>query len=243
MPASHERNTLMDATSAAWAIRAMQAPVFARVPQTDLARLFAVSTHLQIRDEHSIFHRGDPVTAAYLVLAGSVRISTLAPSGKRIIVEIFQRNEPVRRDRRDRWRSADSRGDGDGAAQLVSIPSGAFQELLSTSAELANNVLRMVINRLRRTYSLLEDASLRPLELRLAKQVLYLARLGATGDTKVRLQSRMHQDELADLLGVTTRSIINVLNKWRADNLVSFDGRTAQLTVLDMARFRTIAEE
>jgi CRP/FNR family cyclic AMP-dependent transcriptional regulator len=222
------------------------------VPAEDLARLLAAASRVALRDAESVFSRGDAADSVCFILAGSVRISTLAASGKRITVEIFQRDEIFGEigaiDAGARTADATAMG----ATDLLRIPVAAFRELLARSAPLANNLLRLATTRLRRTYALLEDASLRPIELRLAKQILYLAKLGtvpsrtagsAAGEAGVRLQARMHQDELADLLGVTTRSIINVLNKWRTEGLVVFDGRTAQLTILDLDRFRAQIQE
>ncbi len=203
----------------------------------------ASATRISVRDAQTVFARGDTASLVYLILSGAVRISTLAASGKRITVEIFQRDalfgEIAVIDGGARTADATAMG----PTELAGIPAATFREVLSSSAALANNQLRLLTARLRRTYSLLEDASLRSVELRLAKQVLYLVKLGATGEGNVRVQARMHQDDLADLLGVTTRSIINVLNKWRAEDLVNFDGRMAQLTILDIDRFHALTEE
>jgi CRP-like cAMP-binding protein len=219
------------------------APAFRNVAAADLARLAASATALSLRDAQSIFARGDEAGRVYLILSGTVRISTLAPTGKRIVVEIFKRGELFGEiaaiDGGHRTADATAMGPTD----ILAIPVSAFREIMRSSAPLANNLLRMANQRLRRTYSLLEDASLHPIEMRLAKQVLYLVRLGTTGDVRLRLRVRMNQDELADLLGITARSVITVLNKWRGDGLVEFDGRTAQLTIIDLARFRALVGE
>jgi CRP-like cAMP-binding protein len=236
-------DTAAKAGASAWIEKLRAAPAFADVAPDDLARLARVATPLAVADEETVFARADPAPSVYLVLAGSVRIGTLSSSGKRITVEIFQRDdlfgEVAAID--EGARSADAAAMG--RVELLALPVATFREVLTHSAPLANNLLRLATARLRRTYSLLEDASLRTIEQRLAKQVLYLVKLGATGDVRVRLSVQMHQDELADLLGITTRSIINVLNKWRGEDLVSFDGRTARLTILDIGRFRALTEE
>ncbi|HEX3350561.1 MAG TPA: Crp/Fnr family transcriptional regulator [Acetobacteraceae bacterium] len=225
-----------------WIAKALQAPVFAFMREADVSRLLGAATQVLLRDEQALFARGDPARTVYLILSGSVRISTSAASGKRITVSIFQRYDMIGEiavvDRGTRTADAIAMG----PVELASIPGSTFLDVLADSAVLANHLLRAAITRLRHTYVLLEDASLRSLELRFARMILHLAKLGATGDSRVRLQVRMHQDELADLLGVTTRSIINVLNKWRADQLVNFDGRTAQLTILNFDRFRALTE-
>jgi CRP/FNR family transcriptional regulator, cyclic AMP receptor protein len=58
----------------------------------------------------------------------------------------------------------------------------------------------------------------------------------------VRLTHRLRQADLADLLGATTRSIITILNAWRAADLVVYDTERALLTVKDVTAMRAIIE-
>jgi len=55
------------------------------------------------------------------------------------------------------------------------------------------------------------------------------------------LKGRYRQADLADLLGVTTRSVITVLNTWRQRTFIDYDTATGILTVLDPARLRELA--
>ncbi|HKM61885.1 MAG TPA: Crp/Fnr family transcriptional regulator [Acidisphaera sp.] len=222
--------------------RIRAAPSFEGVDPDLLDRALAMTSPRHLNDEEFAFHRGEDGSKAYLILNGMVRISTLGESGKRIVVEIFREHELFGElgviDNAARTADAIAYG----PAELLVIPNTAFNLLLDNSAAFGKHILRMVTKRLRRTYSLLEDASLLNLELRLAKQVLYLMGLGATGGQRVRIHSRMHQEDLADLLGATSRSIITILNKWRTEQLATFDGKSAQLTILDLDRFRALVE-
>jgi CRP-like cAMP-binding protein len=97
---------------------------------------------------------------------------------------------------------------------------------------LGMNVCRMLAKRLRRTFTLMEDATFESLEVRLARQVLHLAkREGRRTGNSVQLTGRFRQGDLADLLGATTRSIITILNAWRASGLVAYDPQKARLTI------------
>ena len=79
------------------------------------------------------------------------------------------------------------------------------------------------------------------IEVRLARQVLYLAgREGRRTDQGLQLSGRFRQGDLADLLGATTRSIITILNAWRTAGLVTYDTDRALLTVCDIAALRAI---
>ena len=94
------------------------------------------------------------------------------------------------------------------------------------------NLCRMFAGRLRRTSILFRDATFESLDARLARQLLYLGRReGRRTEQGLQLAGRFRQGDLADLLGATTRSIITILNSWRADGLVIYDAARAQLTL------------
>ena len=218
------------------------ASAFTGVPANLLAPLLNNASFHDYRDDAVIFLRGMEAKHVYVVISGLVRISTMGDSGKRITVEIFKELEIFGElgviD--DKPRTADAIAMG--PARVAALSGKAFRELMQASPVFTVNLLRIVTSRLRRTYSLLEDASLADLEHRFARQVLYLVGLGASGERRVRLFSRMNQGDLADLLGTTQRSIITILNKWRAEGLAEFDGRTAQLTILEPDRFKALLE-
>jgi CRP/FNR family transcriptional regulator, cyclic AMP receptor protein len=218
------------------------AAAFDGVAPTDLAALLGQTRIRDYRNREHIFSRGDPGDQAFLVVGGFVQIGTLGENGKRVVVEIFKEQELFGEvaviDGLPRTADATAMG----GAKLAVLPAAAFRGLLQASPAFAVNVLRLANTRLRRTYSLFEDASLSDLEHRLAKQVLYLMGLGSAGGRRVRIYARLHQKDLADLLGATPRSIINILKKWRKDGLVDFDGRTAQLTILDTERFNALSD-
>ena len=218
--------------------------IFANIPDRDLETVIANGQLSHHKTNEVVFGRGDLADSIYLVISGAIQISTMSPSGKRFVVEIFREGEIFGElgalDQQPR--SADAICYG-GPADLMRISDVAFRALLANSSIFVFNVLRLITARLRRTYAVLEDTSLLNLELRLAKQMLYLMKLGSSGEGRVRIHARMNQEQLADLLAATSRSIITILNKWRRDGLATFDPRRAQMTILDLERFRTMADE
>jgi hypothetical protein len=65
---------------------------------------------------------------------------------------------------------------------------------------------------------------------------------GRPADNGIILRNRLKQPDLADLLGVTTRSIITVLNDWRSNGVVAYDTTSARLTICDVTRMRALIE-
>ena len=106
------------------------------------------------------------------------------------------------------------------------------------------NLCRMLAKRLRWTFTLFEDAAFESLEVRLARQVLYLARReGRRMGDSVQLVGRFRQGDLADLLGATTRSIITILNAWRSSGVVAYDAQKARLTICKEAVLQGLLDD
>jgi CRP/FNR family cyclic AMP-dependent transcriptional regulator len=90
---------------------------------------------------------------------------------------------------------------------------------------------------------MLQDATFGSLEARLARQLLHLAGRGSrqTPDG-LRLAGRYRQADLADLMGATTRSIITILNQWRADDRIAFDADHGFITLRDVDGPRALTQ-
>jgi CRP/FNR family transcriptional regulator, cyclic AMP receptor protein len=125
--------------------------------------------------------------------------------------------------------------------RLLRISAPVFIETLAEHAALGRNLYGMLATRLRRTFALFQDATFESLEVRLARQVLYLARRGGRrSEHGLRLAGRFRQGDLADLMGATTRSIITILNAWRTSGVVAYDPNRAQLTLVDEAALQML---
>lgn len=131
----------------------------------------------------------------------------------------------------------------DGRVRLVRISGSMFIDALGRYPDFALGLCRILSERLRWTTTLLQDAAFETLEVRLARQILYLARLDShRTEAGLRLGGRFRQSDLADLLGTTTRSIITILNAWRSAGIVSFDSAAAQLTIARPDGLRALIE-
>lgn len=217
---------------------------FHALPAAALATLerggFGVDPH----DGAEIFPQGDPANAIYAIISGDghVRIGSSTADAKSLMVEQFQPGDIFGElgviDAGTRSASAMAVGH----VRLWRIPAAVFMEVLNTTPEFGVALARMLTARLRRTYTLLQDATFATVEARLARQLIYLADLGGRmTEHGVRVPGRFRQVELANLLGTTSRSIISTLNAWREKGVVTYDTRSAQLTIRDTAVLRDLA--
>jgi CRP/FNR family cyclic AMP-dependent transcriptional regulator len=210
-----------------------------------LSRLELGSVTLQPCDGATIIAQGDQTDAVFAITAGDghVRIGSVDRHSKALMVEIFRVGEIFGEiaviDAGVRTAAAQAVG----RITLVKIRAPVFLAALSTSPQLGDALCRMMARRLRRTFELLQDATFERLELRLARQVLYLAACGSRQTPQgARLIDRLRQADLADLLGTTTRSIITILNAWRLAGLVVYSTDQALLTICDPVALRAIVE-
>lgn len=219
--------------------------LFKNLSAETLGRLERGSTIMEPRDGATIVAQGDPADVVVAIVAGDgqVRIGAIDRHSKALMVEIFRAGEIFGEigviDGGTRTASAVV----EGRVQLVKIRGAAFLDALATCPELGDALCRMMARRLRRTFELFQDATFETLEVRLARQILYLAaRGGRPTQQGLRLSDRLRQADLADLLGATTRSIITILNAWRAASLVVYDTDRALLTVRDLPALRAFVE-
>jgi CRP/FNR family cyclic AMP-dependent transcriptional regulator len=219
--------------------------MFRTMSAEDLLRLEQVSTILEPGDGASIFVQGDPADAVFAIVAGDgqVRIGAIDRHSKALMVEVFRAGDIFGEigviDGGARTASAVA----EGRLRLMKIHAAAFLVALANSPRIGEALCRMMARRLRRTFELFQDATFETLDVRLARQILYLVeRDGRPAQGGVRLMRRLRQGDLADLLGATTRSIITILNAWRAADIVAYDTERALLTVRDAGALRAIVQ-
>lgn len=211
---------------------------FRDIAEPVLHRIEARSRLVDLRDGAQIFAQGDAADAVYAIIGGPgrVRIGAVGRDSKGLMVEICGTGDIFGEIgvMDGSVRTADAFADGN--LRVLRIGALLFMETLAERAALGHNLCGLLATRLRRTFALFQDATFESLEVRLARQVLYLARRdGRRSEHGLRLAGRFRQGDLADLLGATTRSIITILNAWRTSGVVAYDASRAQLTLVNEA--------
>lgn len=190
---------------------------------------------LDLLDGAKVFAQGDAADAVYAIVGGEgqVRIGSINRRSKRVMVEVLQRGDLFGEIAVIDGGSRTADAVVSGRVRLARIGAGSFLAAVRAAPDLGLALCRMMAGRLRRTYTLLQDATFEPLEARLARQLLYLAALsGLPAADGVRLGERFRQHDLADLLGTTPRSIIRILNAWRTNGALTFNATTGQIVIV-----------
>ncbi|MBC7941094.1 MAG: Crp/Fnr family transcriptional regulator, partial [Chitinophagaceae bacterium] len=138
------------------------------------------------------------------VARGAVRISTVSLSGKQVTLTYAEPGtwfgDIALFDGLPRTHDADAHG----PTTLLSVRKPDFKELLTQHVELYDALLRLNCRRLRLMFDQFEDLNTRPLQARLAKQILLLAKsYGSVHGDEIRIGLALAQEDLAQLLGAS----------------------------------------
>ena len=195
----------------------------------------------RLADGDAVATRGSAAQEWCGVALGAVRISSASLSGKPVTLTYAEPGiwfgDIALFDGLPRTHDADAHG----ATTLLVVRKPDFKELLSLHVELYDALLRLNCRRLRLMFDQFEDLNTRPLQARLAKQVLLLARsYGVAQGEEIRVGLALAQEDLAQLLGASRQRVNQELKGFERDGAVRVE--PTRLVVLSREKLLAIAE-
>jgi CRP/FNR family transcriptional regulator, cyclic AMP receptor protein len=195
--------------------------LFPLLDPEERGRFLAAARPRSWRAGAPIFALGDPGTSMMLVRGGTVRISYPSPEGRSFTLAelgpgtVF--GEIALLDGGPR--SADASAAVD--CTLLVFERRDFLPLLEHNWRLAEAVLRMVCERLRRADAYIADLAFSELPERLAKTLIARARPGPKGGAAFVTDT---QGSLAAMIGGSREAVNRCLRKWEKQGLVAMSG-------------------
>jgi CRP-like cAMP-binding protein len=195
----------------------------------------------RLSDGKALATRGSPAEEWCGVARGAVRISSVALSGKQVTLTYVEPGawfgDISLFDGLPRTHDADAHGE----TTLLVVRKPDFRALLAQHVELYEALLRLNCRRLRLMFDQIEDLNTRPLQARLAKQVLLLARsYGIAQGEEIRVGLALAQEDLAQLLGASRQRVNQELKGFERDGAVRVE--PTRLVVLSREKLLAIAE-
>jgi CRP-like cAMP-binding protein len=195
----------------------------------------------RLADGDPLATRGSAAEEWCGVARGAVRISSISLAGKQVSLTYAEPGtwfgDIALFDGLPRTHDADAHG----ATTLIVVRKPDFRELLNQHVELYDALLRLNCRRLRLMFDLIEDLNTRPLQARLAKQVLLLARsYGITRGEEIRIGLALAQEDLAQLLGASRQRVNQELKGFEREGAVRVE--PTRLVVLSRDKLLAIAE-
>ena len=185
--------------------------------------------------------RGAPAEEWCGVARGAVRVSTVSLAGKQVTLTYAEPGtwfgDISLFDGLPRTHDADAHG----PTTLLVVRKPDFKALLARHAELYEALLRLNCRRLRLMFDQIEDLNTRPLQARLAKQILLLARsYGVAQGEEIRIGLALAQEDLAQLLGASRQRVNQELKGFEREGAVRVE--PTRLVVLSREKLLAAAD-
>jgi CRP/FNR family transcriptional regulator, cyclic AMP receptor protein len=176
---------------------------------------------------HHVFAQGEPGDRLYIIVSGKVKIGNRTPDGQENLLAIMGPSDMFGEmslfDPGPRTSSATTIT----AVRAVSLDRLALRAWIANRPEIAEQLLRVLARRLRRTNNNLADLIFTDVPGRVAKQLLQLAqRFGTQEDGALRVTHDLTQEEIAQLVGASRESVNKALAEFAERGWIRVDAKT-----------------
>lgn len=183
--------------------------------------------HISFPRRHTVFTEGDPGDDLYIILDGKVKIHHRTTQGRETLIALLG--------------PADMFGElalfdpGPRTSTVITVTEvnavrmdrRALRAWIAAHPEIAEQLLRVLARRLRRTNDTLCDLIFTDVPGRVAKQLLDLvARFGTVDTGSMRVDYELTQEELAQLVGAARETVNKALADFTQRGWIRHEGRT-----------------
>ncbi|MDP3083530.1 MAG: Crp/Fnr family transcriptional regulator [Rubrivivax sp.] len=215
---------------------------FSKLSQSLRDAILARSIVRRLHDGAPLASRGAQAQEWCCVVLGAVRISSVSLAGKQVTLTYAEPGawfgDIALFDGLPRTHDANAHGE----TTLLVVRKPDFKALLAQHVELYEALLRLNCRRLRLMFSQLEDLNTRPLQARLAKQILLLAKsYGIEQGEEIRIGLQLAQEDLAQLLGASRQRVNQELKGFEREGAVRVE--PTRLVVLSRDKLLAIADK
>lgn len=217
-------------------------PWFAKLSESLRQAILSRAVVRRLPDGAPLAARGGAAHEWVGVARGAVRIGTVSLAGKQVTLTYCEPGT---------WfgdialfdglpRTHDAYAHGETTLLVVRKPD--FKDLLAQHVELYDALLRLNCRRLRLMFDQFEDLNTRPLQSRLARQLLLLAKsYGVEQGAEIRIGLQLAQEDLAQLLGASRQRVNQELKGFERDGILRVE--PTRLVLLSRERLLAIAEK
>ena len=213
--------------------------LFGALPEDATERLAEKATRRSYGRGEIIFREDDPGDALCVVVSGLVKVYRISPDGDEMLLvtlgpaSVFGELPMVDGGLRSASAAAVE------AATVLLISRAALLDLLRSSPELADGLLRSLGSMVRRLTDQAADLVFLDLHGRVAKLLLRLAEeRGTPGANGQAMDLHLTQSDLANMVGGSRQSVNQVLNSFERLGYVELDGRRIVIKKPDLLKKR-----
>jgi CRP/FNR family cyclic AMP-dependent transcriptional regulator len=215
---------------------------FRNLPESVIAEIVVLSKRKTLAKGQLLHAKNDPPDGFFCVVSGKIRISNVNQDGKEMVLTWLEAGswfgEISLFDNLPRTHDAHAECD----TELVKLPTQAFHELLQRHPELYPHFMVLLCQKIRATFSLIDETGGLSLQGQLAKRLLLLSNgLGQSSTESATRQIEISQESLAHMLNSSRQTVNKLLQGMqRAGVLTVHYGKIAILDAQSLHRMSEI---
>jgi CRP/FNR family transcriptional regulator, cyclic AMP receptor protein len=201
-----------------------RAGIFQGVEPSAVAALITQLQPVDFPRGDTVFAEGEPGDRLYIIVSGKVKIARRSPDGRENLLTILGPPDMFGElsvfDPGPRTSSVVTIT----AVRAVSMDRAALRAWIAERPQIAEQLLRVLARRLRRTNTNLADLIFTDVPGRVAKQLLALAqRFGTQEDGGLRVTHDLTQEEIAQLVGASRETVNKALTDFAHRGWIRLD--------------------
>lgn len=211
---------------------------FKHLTDTEIGKLNYDKTCQVYKKGSVVYREGSRLTGFYCITRGILKIYKTGIDGKEQIIRFVKKGDIVA------FRSLLSQELACTTAKVIDdavlchIPYHTLLFLLQNNWKFSHWMIQILCRELREANDYITDIAQKTVRERLA-EVLLLLKDNFDVDDSNTLQISLTREELANMVGTATESVIRLLSEFKQDNLIDLKGR--RIKFLDVASLRRLA--
>lgn len=176
-----------------------------------------------------IFHEGNRTKGIYCINKGKVKLYQIGSEGKEQIIRFAKAGDVIgyRAMLSEEPLSASAASLEDDTT-ICFIPQDQVLSIITKNPNFNFKLLKMLSHELGEAAKVITDLAQKPVRERLAETLLILKNTFDVDEHKV-IQVKLSREELANIVGTATESVIRLLSEFKKDNIIAIEGRNIKL--------------
>lgn len=204
-----------------------RAGIFQGVSPDAVAALVRQLEPVTFRRGEVVFTEGEPGDTLYIITAGKVKIGRKSVDGRDSLITLMGPSDMFGElaifDPGPRTSTVTALTE----LKTVVMSRSVLRSWIGDRPEIAEQLLRVLARRLRRTNDNLSDLIFTDVPGRVAKQLLYLAqRFGSRDGSALRVDHELTQEEIAQLVGSSRETVNKALSDFAQRGWIRVQGRS-----------------
>ena len=241
-PLSKQPNKLLNNRSSAPSDNLLDhIPLLNILSRQDRRRILLELSEARYGKGDFIFREGDPTEYFHIVKEGAVKCVKSTPDGKECTLKMLMPGDLFCCDAAA-FNGACHPGSAQpmGDVSILRMRKNAYFAMLRRSPDAALEIIKYLGNRLHEAQEKTKILALDRTDQRLAALLIDLAsRNGVKEPQGIRLTVRLTRQDMANMVGTTTETVIRIMGRFKRDRLVS--GTANRLVILNLDRLKAIA--